>query len=548
MAARQRPGVTLARLRRPAAAALGGALVAFSMPPWGWWPLAFVGVAVFDLALGTAPSRGQRASAGLAFGVPWFVIAMAWMWYLTAGGYIVAALLFASLHAAAALIAPVGPWRLIGRPAAHTLVEAVRLVFPFGGVPLASLGISQADGPLLIIARLGGVVLITWVVFQTGFAVAPLAASAVARRRDPAPSGCDLVDRRGQLALAAIVAIIAVALVAPAGTAGHGGRAVTVAAVQGGGEQGTSALDVPSSVVTERLLEATATIEPGDADVVVWPENGVDVNGTSFTDSEQFELIAAEAARLGVPFFVGVTEDSEFANTPVPDRFVNAHVAIAPTGEVIGRYEKVRRVPFGEYVPFRSILEALGAPLERVAGDAVSGSGPAQLVLPDGIATEPVAAQPIAAEPIAIGVMISWEVFFGDRARDANSNGAAFLINPTNGASYTGTILQTQQVASSRLRATENGRWVVQASPTGFSAFVSPDGSVFDRTDVSEQRVIIRDVPLYTGNTWYRLLGDWPWRIGVLALFAIAFWRSRSGTPAALTPAALTPAALTPPA
>ena len=502
-----------ARLRRPAAAALGGVLVALAMPPWGWWPLAFVGVAVFDVALGVAPSRGERAVAGLAFGLPWFVVAMAWMWYLTAGGYLVASLLFACLHAVAALIAPVGPWRVIGRPAAHTLVEAVRLVFPFGGVPLASLGISQAGGPLLVIARLGGVLLITWVVFQAGFAIAALAASQLAGRRNPVPDDHDLGERCGQLALVAIVVIITLAAIAPAGKPGPSGQGFTVAAVQGGGEQGTSALDVPSSMVTERLLEATATIEPGDADVVVWPENGVDVNGIAFTDSVQFELIAAEAARLGVPFFVGVTEDSEFANTPVPDQFVNAQVAIAPTGEVTGRYEKVRRVPFGEYVPFRTILEALGAPLERVAGDAVTGTGPAQLTLPDGT---------------AVGVMTSWEVFFGDRARDANSNGAAFLINPTNGASYTGTILQTQQVASSRLRAMENGRWVVQASPTGFSAFVSPDGSVFDRTDVSEQRVIIREVPLHTGNTWYRLLGDWPWRVGVLGLLAIALWRSRS--------------------
>ncbi len=492
-----------ARLRRPAAAALGGILVALAMPPWGWWPLAFVGVAVFDLALGVTPSRGERAASGLAFGLPWFVVAMAWMWFLTAGGYLVASLLFASLHAVAALIAPVGAWRVVGRPAAHTLVEAVRLVFPFGGVPLASLGISQAGGPLLIIARLGGVLLITWVVFQAGFAVAALAASSFARRRDP----------HGQLGLVAIVVIIALAAVAPAGNPTPSGQSVTVAAVQGGGEQGTSALDVPSSVVTERLLEATATIQPGDADVVVWPENGVDVNGVAFTDSLQFELIAAEAARLGVPFFVGVTEDSEFASTPMPDRFVNAQVAIAPTGEVTGRYEKVRRVPFGEYVPFRSILEALGAPLERVAGDAVFGTGPAQLALPDGT---------------AVGVMISWEVFFGDRARDANSNDAALLINPTNGASYTGTMLQTQQIASSRLRAMENGRWVVQASPTGFSAFVTPDGSVFDRTDISEQRVIIREVPLHSGSTWYRVLGDWPWRMGVLGLFAIARWKSRS--------------------
>ena len=79
------------------------------------------------------------------------------------------------------------------------------------------------------------------------------------------------------------------------------------------------------------------------------------------------------------------------------------------------------------------------------------------------------------------------------RRATASHHGGTFILNPTNGSSYTGTILQTQQVASSRLRAIENGRWVVQVSPTGFSAFVSPDGDVLDRTAVSEQKVIIRD-------------------------------------------------------
>jgi apolipoprotein N-acyltransferase len=110
----------------------------------------------------------------------------------------------------------------------------------------------------------------------------------------------------------------------------------------------------------------------------------------------------------------------------------------------------------------------------------------------------------------ALGVVISWEVFFADRARDAVDHGGQVVLNPTNGSSYTGTILQTQQVASSRLRAVETGRWVVQAAPTGFSAFVTVDGDVRSRTKVSEQRVITDVVPLRTGTTWYTSMGDLP--------------------------------------
>ena len=60
------------------------------------------------------------------------------------------------------------------------------------------------------------------------------------------------------------------------------------------------------------------------------------------------------------------------------------------------------------------------------------------------------------------------------------------------------------------MRALETGRWLVQVSPTGFSAFVSPSGQVFDRTGVSEQHVIIREVQLRSGRTIYSYIGDMP--------------------------------------
>src|SRR6478736_3835416 len=152
----------------------GGVLVAFSLPPWGWWPLAFVGIATFEVALGAAPTRRQRFAFGWLFGAGWLFLGMCWMWFLSAPGYIVASSIFAGYHGVAALVAPTGRWRLLGRPAAHTLAEALRFSFPFGGVPLASLAISLSAGPLLPIVRVGGTLLLTWVVFQIGFALGAL--------------------------------------------------------------------------------------------------------------------------------------------------------------------------------------------------------------------------------------------------------------------------------------------------------------------------------------------------------------------------------------
>ncbi|MET0461139.1 MAG: hypothetical protein ABW195_17950, partial [Ilumatobacteraceae bacterium] len=230
-----------------------GFLVALSLPPWGWWPLAVVGVVLFEIALGAEPGRRARFARGMAFGWGWLAMGMGWMWQLTVPGYIAAGLIFATLHGLASLAAPTGRWRVLGRPAAFSLVEALRFSFPFGGVPLASLGISQVSGPLAGIARVGGVILITWVVFSLGFALGAMVDAARSRQPDWIAFG----------GLTAVVVVLAASFVAPRGA--DTGRTLDVVAVQGGGAQGTSALDVPSLVVTDRHLEATRTIEPDPA-------------------------------------------------------------------------------------------------------------------------------------------------------------------------------------------------------------------------------------------------------------------------------------------
>jgi len=492
-----------------------GLLVALSLPPWGWWPLAFVGIALFEVSMGAEPSRRERAARAWLFGAGWMFPGLAWMWFLTAPGYIVAGAIFAGFHAAAAVLAPTGRWRTIGRPAAHTLAEALRLVFPFGGVPLASIAIGQAAGPFVGVARVGGVLLLTWVVFQIATSIVgpapfvPHLAHARSRVRGERPDSARPQPAwHGVAGLGVAVAVVVVAAIAPSG---HDiGRAVRIAIVQGGGAQGTHAIHSDPRIVMERHLAATRTIEPGSVDVVLWPENVIDV--PTFAGSTELAEVTAEAKRIGAPLVVGITEDVAASTAGGTQRFLNAQVVVTPAGDVISRYDKVHRVPFGEYVPLRGLLEALGAPVDQVPKDAVAGTGPAVLDLQDGT---------------RFGVVISFEVFFGERARDGARRGAELIINPTNGSSYTGTVLQTQQVASSILRATETGRWVAQAAPTGFSAFVSPDGDVIDRTAQREQRVIVHDVPLRTGTTWYTSLGDLPFVF--LAALALAVSVAASG-------------------
>jgi len=495
--------ISVPRFSTSAALAIGAGIgVALSLPPWGFWPLAFIGIAVFEMSLGESPPRRARAARGWLFGAAWLYPGLAWMWSLTVPGYLLAAAIFAGFHALAATVSTTGPWRVIARPAAHTLAEALRLVFPFGGVPLATLPIGQAAGPLGGVVRFGGVILLTWVVFQIGFALA-----------GPSPVVPQMARSRGRRTrgqwhgaigfLAAVVCVVIGLAIAPTGTDAARPATLRIAIVQGGGPQGTRAINSNGREVVERHLAATRTIRPGSADLVVWPENVIDV--ASLAGSRELTEVAAEAKRIGAPFAVGVTEDAP------NDHFVNAQAVITADGQVVSRYEKVHRVPFGEYMPLRGLLHALGAPTDLVPRDAVAGTGPAFLDIPVGSGT------------LRAGVVISWEVFFGNRVIDGIDHGGTFILNPTNGSSYTGTILQSQQIASSRLRAIENGRWVVQDSPTGFSAFVSPDGDVLDRTAVSEQKVVIRTISLKSGRTWYSHLGDTPFVVLMLLVFAGAW-------------------------
>jgi apolipoprotein N-acyltransferase len=484
-------------------AVLGGLLVAAALPPWGLWPLAFVGVAVYETSAQAATSGRQRLGRGWLFGAAWLFPGLCWMWFLTAPGYLVAASLFAGFHAVAAWASPRGVWRVIGRPAAHTLAEALRFSVPFGGVPLATLPIGQAGGPFASVVRIGGTVLLTWFVFQVGFALAgpsPVV-PAMARKRGITARG----EWHGVLAVAVAVVVWLASPLALGSSGPIDGRTLTVAIVQGGGPQGTRAVDTPAGLVTERHLEATQSVAPGSVDLVLWPENVIDV--ALFDGSPELDAVAGEAARIGAPFAVGITED-----TTDGEQFLNAQVVVTPDGQVTSRYDKVRRVPFGEYMPMRGLLKALGAPTDLVPRDAKAGTGPAVLELPDGT---------------RLATVISWEVFFGGRANEGVEAGGNVIINPTNGSSYTWSVLQSQQVASSRLRAIEQNRWVVQAAPTGFSAFISPGGEVHQRTAISDQAVITRTVGLHDGRTWYSWTGDGPWVALMGALLGLAHWRSR---------------------
>ena len=387
--------------------------------------------------------------------------------------------------------------RIVVRAAMHAVVECVRTFVPFGGVPLAGLALGVADTRLAHAARLVGPLgLALWILLLSA-----VVAEFWLRRRE-----FGWHSRIGALVvLGLLVAVQALAQVSPRGS--DSGETLRIAAVQGGGEQGVFAVDSNPRDVIERHLAATRLLD-GDDEVglVVWPENAIDVD--DFTTSTVKEQIVAEARRIGAPFAVGVTEDAG-------DNFTNAQIVVDQNGNEISRYDKVRRVPYGEYVPLRSWLDSLGAPVDRIPRDAVSGTARAILDVP------------MTTRSATLAVAISWEVFFPGRVDDGVAAGGEIVLNPTNGSSYTGEILQQQQVAMSQLRAIESGRFVVQAATTGYSVIVDPDGHVLQRIPIGKQAVIFQDLPLRTGRTAYSYLGDMSVLAFLIALVAVVGWRAR---------------------
>jgi apolipoprotein N-acyltransferase len=118
-----------------------------------------------------------------------------------------------------------------------------------------------------------------------------------------------------------------------------------------------------------------------------------------------------------------------------------------------------------------------------------------------------------------VAVLVSYEVFFPDRGRSGVRAGGELLLVPTNTSSYSSDQAPAQEIAASRLQAIEEGRDLIQAAPTGFSAVIDNDGNLLQRTRLSVPAVLTATVPLRDGTTLYTRFGDTPSL--VLALCAL---------------------------
>ncbi|UQX86668.1 apolipoprotein N-acyltransferase [Jatrophihabitans telluris] len=518
------------RIRVPAAF-IAGLIGVFAFPPFGLWPLAFVSTAGLSIVVhGRRPRQG--AWLGLAFGAglfgpmlhwtatfvgsaPWLILVFSQTWYVAALG---AALPVLQRRRLGPLWAAAG-W--VGE-------EALRDRLPFGGFPWGRWAFSQSVSPLKWFAALGGAPLVTFSVALIGCCLA----RAVLGVRDPGSardqgsppdplSSPDTAHPRGSwfarparlVPAAGAVTVLALGLALwlplhPTGTP----RSTTIAAIQGdvpdrGLEFNARRRQVLDNHVAQ-TMKLAAQIKAGTVpkpSLVLWPENASDIDPTTNQDAAGEIQQATDA--VGVPILVGALLDG-----PGPTHVTNAGIVWLPSSSTTPgpgqRYVKRHPVPFGEYMPLRSIARKITSKVDLVARDMVAGSG-------NGLLTQ---------TPYPVGDVICFEVAYDSLVRSSVRAGAQMLVIQTNNATFGHSGETYQQLAMSRLRAVEHDRSVVQVATSGKSAVIAPDGSVRQESGpLFTADVIVQSVQLRTTTTLATRLGAVPeWLFTALALLGIA--------------------------
>jgi apolipoprotein N-acyltransferase len=498
------------------AAVAGGAALVAAFPPVGFWPLAAVGPALLVIAL---YRQGLRASfvIGLVFGIAFFVPLLSWLvnvaWYAWAALAIAEAVIFGLLAVGQRLLLGLPGWPLaVGTW--WVAAEAMRSRWPYA-FPWGRLAMSQAGAPTAGWAAIGGPPLLSFLVALTGAMLAWLVLGrGLSTGRD---------RRRLILAVTATAATAGVALAGtllPVDGAGPGQRTATVAAVQGDVPHARSLPDLlRASTVTQNHAATTRALAAQVAsgarpapDLVIWPENSTDLDPGEYPAI--YATIARAVAAINRPVLVGALLENPLRNVGqlwLPRR---GPVAI---------YVKRQLVPFGEYIPFRSLLAHITPlvnlqPVNFTAGHRAVVFHQGAIRLGDVICYE-----------IGFDGLVRSEVTAGANLIALQSNDATFEVDGQSGES-------AQQVAMARIQAITSNRAIVYASTTGESAIIGPDGAVLARTGLWQRAVLDRPVPLRTGLTLADRLAGWPEAVitalAILALgwaIALAMARARRG-------------------
>jgi apolipoprotein N-acyltransferase len=491
---------------RSAAAVVAGALPALAFPEPSLWWFACAALMPWMLLVRTAPTRRRAAVEGWLGGMGFMVAMHHW--------------LLPSLHVFLLVIGALlgllwAPWGVLvrsmlgGRPSAARAAAAIAVI-PSGwlvielvrsweglGGPWGLLGTSQWEvAPALRLASVGGVWLVSLLVVAVNTAGTALV--AVPGARTAAVAGAAVCG----------LAVTSAWIWAPRPQ--EAGRA-RIAVVQPGVVNGMDSVERRF----DRGEELTRQLTPGDVDLVVWGESSVGADLGRRPDLAS--RLAALSRTIGAEILVNV--DARSQGTSGQAGIHKSSVLVGPSGVTGDRYDKMRLVPFGEYIPARAVLGWATSVGKAAGEDRLRGTAPVVMTMPADGRGEP--------GGLRLGPLVCFESAFPDMSRHLTRAGAQLLIAQSATSSFQGSWAPEQHASLAALRAAESGRPMVHATLTGVSAVYGADGQRVGRwmgTDSSG--AVVYDVPLARGTTLYVGYGDWPVHGALAVLVALGAVRA----------------------
>lgn len=479
-------------------AAIGSAaLLIFSFPDFNLWPLAWVALVPLFLIVARKTQPWRCFLLGWLFGTGFFYGSCYWLTYsMIHFGGIQPWFAFLLLLPGAALLGIL--------PAVFTLGLA-RTIQKWGTVALFlapllwsalewgrlettgqlwnALGYSQAYQPLLIqSARWGGVYAVGFLIV---FVNSAIAFSLLTR------------TKRAFVICAVAVLLISVAtLTLNLSMSFSAWESITakdtdavVVAIQPNVPMDLVKSDEEMRTLTARhfaMSESALRQLPDDQQprLVIWPESPM--NFTYGTDAPLRDRLAAFATANNTAVLLNSQEVAP------NDGIYNSALLINEEGSLVAQYDKIRLLPFGEYVPLPQWLPGAGL-IRAIVGDFTPGAN--YRLMPVG--------------KVRAGVFICIESAYPSIARSFTGAGADVLINISNDGYLGATAVMRQHLANAVFRAVENGRPLLRVTNTGITAFITPAGEVRDATQGFKPEVRTWTIARNTNApTFYAAHGD----------------------------------------
>ena len=473
-------------------AAVAGLALYASFPPLGWWWLSVPALALYISRIDEA--RAPHALTvtfvfGMSFWIPlidWIPLAVG----TTPPWFVLAFVQTLFLMGWALFARWTQLWAWARGPVVHALfyaltwagVDAARSRWPWSGFPWGSVALPQVDSPLGRLAPYGGSTLITVVVVFL----------AVLVRRACAARDAAVVREhwfsRPALALIVVAAFVAPLAVTLPNQAENG--MLRIGVIQGDiALPGAQAYSREGEVTDNNMrasleLASSPQVVERPIDVAIWGEGSVDRDPIAFPAIGQ--AVDRAATALDAPILIGYTNLNEHDH-------VKNWLGVWETGQGVdesARYSKHVPVPFGEFIPFRDFIASFATEVAQSSRDMEAGDEPPLMTIE---------ARDGRSVPLAVG--ICFEAAYPMVIGDGVARGGQAIIVPSNNYHFRSSGESAQQGQLLRMRAMEYSRSAVQASTTGHSYVIRPDGSILESTGTEQAATLAADIPLRSSLT-----------------------------------------------